>query len=152
VFLNLSFHPMILTQYTGLWNGTFQRSNVVLGQKPQEGFTDERMLMWYWCPSWESTHPFYMMKNEANPHWNMSLYNNEFCIGHDANYSIRAANFLEFGVAPVYTIIVTGQTINPEDGTVHTQSKLQATVERTWDGKLNILEYQLTPGLFEKSY
>jgi hypothetical protein len=59
--------------------------------------------------------------------------------GHPGDHDnlLRAARV---GSSPVYTIVVTGASLD-EHGEVAGERRLRATVERTWDGRLNILEF-----------
>ena len=47
--------------------------------------------------------------------------------------------------SPVYTVFVVGESIREEADMIHTLSriKITATVERTFDGRMNILEYRV---------
>lgn len=47
--------------------------------------------------------------------------------------------------SPVYTAFVLAQRLGA-DGQPLAEEKLRVTVERTWDGKMNVLEYRVTPG------
>ncbi len=49
------------------------------------------------------------------------------------------------GSSPVYTILVSGASLD-ECGEVAGEVRLRATVERTWDGRVNILEFNWLPG------
>jgi len=57
---------------------------------------------------------------------------------------LRAAHC---GSSPVYTILVAGIALD-ESGEVAGEVRLRATVERTWDGRIDILEFNWLPGEF----
>ena len=146
-FVNLTFYPFI-TSYLHS-DPLFQAGNVVTGKKPLMGFHEEGQFMFYWGGSWgQHQTPFHLRVNDKNRFWNYSYMYYSFLTG--AYYDFYHTGLMtEFGASPVYTVLVTGQTITP-DGKPHAQSKIEATVERTWDGKLNVLEYRLVPGIMEE--
>ena len=146
MFVNLVFYPFVMTYLYS--DPGYQAANSIIGKKPQLGFEDERQFLFYWNGYYSNYYvPFYLRINDKNRFWNLafpvySFYGGEFYHYHQSGL------FTEFGASPVYTVLVTGQTINGTGSPV-AQSRIEVTVERTWDGKLNMLEYRLVPGMMD---
>jgi hypothetical protein len=146
IFVNLAFYPFVVSYLTSYYQT--QAMNAIIGKKPLLGFHDEREFLFYWTGYWGQWNtPFYLRVNDKNRFWNYSSAQYGFLKGEHYFFNTQGL-FTEFGASPVYTILVTGQTITP-DGKPHAQSKIEATVERTWDGKMNVLEYRLVPGMMD---
>ena len=58
--------------------------------------------------------------------------------------TMPAARFNYAGVSPVHTIYVTAQSLDVNQEP-QAEIKVMATVERTWDGKMNFLDFKWIP-------
>ncbi|MCX7804693.1 MAG: hypothetical protein N3A38_05825, partial [Planctomycetota bacterium] len=74
----------------------------------------------------------------ANNWWSMADSFTEFA------WAMRKApETITTGHSPVHTIQVIGQSLGADGKTPLASIKLNVTVERTWDGRMNVLEYRV---------
>jgi hypothetical protein len=52
--------------------------------------------------------------------------------------------FAYAGSSPVHTVYITAQALDRRLGPL-AETRLAVTVERCWDGKLNLLDFSITP-------
>ena len=123
------------------WN----QSYISFGRKPLKGFHSPSAAMdrHFWTqPSYGA--PTYPGYNLCIRPWDLdsdsSLEPTQTSPpGHIYRYdSTHCSN------SPVYTIFVTGSAVD-DQGEALAEMRLRATVERTWDGRCNILEFCWLP-------
>jgi hypothetical protein len=61
-------------------------------------------------------------------------------LGHAHHDPRSVGHFAYVGPSPVHTVYVTAQSLN-RDENPSAEVRLRATVERTWDGRTNVLDF-----------
>jgi hypothetical protein len=121
--------------WSGMWYGA-SSSYTSFGRKPLKGFHS---------PS-DSLNRHFQIWN-ADPGYNLRIqpWDLDADFSHEGNYIDTYSEYDRFdsvhcGASPVYTIYVTGNALD-EQAEPLAEMRLRATVERTWDGRCNILEF-----------
>lgn len=146
---NLMPSPMLYQWITGDYVGQTQPT-YVFGNKPARGYVSTPHLAWYAGSDYSGYHL---------THWNSRIWYKNQCAGPSAfndYYGVsflyegygRMSNMATYNPAPVYTLLITGESVSTEGHPV-AQMRLSVGVERTWDGKCNVLEYQIRPGMVQ---
>lgn len=136
-------YQWLKADYTGQDQPTY-----VFGNKPARGFISTSHIVNMAGTAYSSYH----LTNWNSRVWYKhqciapSAFNDVFGVIYVNNGYARMSNMLSFNPAPVYTALITGQSIN-DAGEAVAQIRLTVGVERTYNGKCNILEYQINAGL-----
>ena len=122
--------------WNNMWYGS-ESSYTSFGRKPLKGFH---------APSDALTRHFYVWN--ADPGYNMRVQpwdlDGDFSINSSSDPGYNRFDSTHCGAGTVYTIYVTGNVLD-EIGEPLAEMRLRVTVERTWDGRCNVLEFCWLP-------
>ena len=137
-------------QYAANANYDYDYANVVIGKKPFKGYTH-----WFDTLNRAALVHIYTTLNRV-PYHIAFWYENQFAdidsqyghagttIQHIHHTSAPTNRNLYVGNSPVHTIYVTAQSLDVFEMPL-AEIKVMATIERTWDGKLNMLDFKWMP-------
>ncbi|MGH8192629.1 MAG: hypothetical protein ACREP2_14420 [Rhodanobacteraceae bacterium] len=144
---NLIASPMLYMWLQGGYIGQAQPT-YVFGNKPALGYVSVGNMVQYCGTGYSDYH----LTNWNSRVWYKhqmiapSSFNDTFGSTYVESGYARMSNMLTFTPAPVYTAMITGQAID-DSGDPIAQIRLTVGIERTYDGKCNILEYQINTSL-----
>ena len=134
----------------GFADETFDFAAAVIGKKPFKGYTS-----WLHAQSRTGFGHTWFRRVRPPYHlatWYENLYadydsvithaGNSFQHRHHFTYPGHKYNYA--GQSPVFTIYVTAQSLDSKEEP-QAEIKVMATVERTWDGKINFLDFKWIP-------
>jgi hypothetical protein len=162
--LNELIHPAALF-YVGIGRETSNKDRpdnfltmAVLGKKPLKGYTnwmDER-TRWFAADEPENqwgTYAHPESEVEGLTYQSAFWYENQFgdadeshaswssSQGHVQHNLRTTSRYLHTGNSPVHTAYITAQSLDRYERPL-SEVKMMATIERTWDGKINILDFR----------
>jgi hypothetical protein len=129
----------------------YDYGSVVIGRKPLKGYR-------HWVETLtrapQGHHTATLKKGNFNPPYHLAFwYENQYAdvdsmVNH-SGYSFQHIHHATLAAekrtsvynSPVYTIYVTAQVLDSSEQPM-AETRLRATVERTWDGKLNMLDFK----------